>query len=121
MKIFKDNVEHLSKCYKELDELRKADYVAPMTSDGGKKKSAEYDFADAFLEPEKALRLMIEISQTREEIETGKRTPIITESKAQEIIQRNKKLFDNVHTMTVSPLYTSPRKLIIKPKSNKKV
>lgn len=121
MKTLKEKISHLDTCYKQLDALKVQDYKEAAAPKDDTDQEPEFEFDKAYSDPEKAIKLLIEIAQSVEEIQTGKRKVIISEAKAAEIKERNIKIFDNVRTISVSPVYSEPRELIVKPKSNKQV
>ena len=112
----KDQIAHLDKCYKDLDALKIQNYIAPQTSDDDTNGdigsiSQEYDFNDAYLDPIKAIGLMIEICQSLNEITGGKRTVIITE--AQSIKIRKKLSLKDSYNIDVSSLYLVKKDIIL--------
>lgn len=75
---------------KELKFLRNKGYRGVYTADDdSKKKSLEYEFEDAYAEPEKALALLIEKYQLKRERQGLKRVKIVTFEEAS-VIRDNK-------------------------------
>jgi antitoxin component HigA of HigAB toxin-antitoxin module len=86
---------HLEDCQRKFNSLRKVGYVPPLTQGeevavGEQMESAseEFEYDDAYSDPVEAIKLFVEILQTRTELAGGKRSKIITTEKAMEMMKR---------------------------------
>lgn len=89
--------EKLTQLQASLSELQVKEYIPPLTPDSVNEDgspdpaspvSPEYDFADAYYDPAKAMSILIEIGQVYVEMQGNSRVPIITAEEAQGIMAR---------------------------------
>lgn len=116
MKTVKEKIAHLHECYQKLDALKNLEYIEELTSnkdldENDNSVSGEFEFSQAYTNPEEAIKLLVEISLSLEEINGGRRPKLVSKEKRDKIMTAR-----HGREILASSLYTIKNQIII-PKS----